>query len=156
MDTNKFEIETADGVKSFDLNCDYDLRCFCQAVRDMGGSSAFGYFDKDDYILDSDDPIKLLLSTRVILHGDIDDNSFMIRFNIEDLKFKVINSYGRIWDGLKNYNLIIGENKFSTLDFKGDHSCKMVLYNELKNIKYRVSNKYGECSFKLDINDIDS
>lgn len=28
MDTNKFEIETTEGIKSFDLNCDYDLRYF--------------------------------------------------------------------------------------------------------------------------------
>ena len=63
MDTNKFEIETADGIKSFDLNCDYDLRYFYQTVKDMGGQIYFGYFGEDPIKIDSEDPIKLLFAT---------------------------------------------------------------------------------------------
>lgn len=90
-----------------------------------------------------------------MIHGGIDDNSFMIGFDIENLKFKVIDSFARVWDGHTNYSLIIGENRFSTLDNKGDHSYKKVLYNEIKDIRYKVDKDYGESGFQLMIDSSD-
>ena len=154
MDTNKFEIETAEGIKSFDLNCDYDLRYFYQTVKDMGGQIYFSYFGEDAIKIDSEDPIKLLFATWVMIHGGIDDNSFMIGFDIENLKFKIIHSSVSVENDHINYSLIIGENRFSTLDDKGDHSCKKVLYNGIKAIGYKVDKDSGKSSFQLMIDDL--